>query len=486
MTSAAGQLLLLSFLTIAWTTTVTSLCTFHHPTTHHLDHDVIIVGGSITGIATAVALKTQLNSPINTQIYERATSLEPTGALLSLFPNGMTALQYILGDLQTTRDPKATLCDKLNEQSVPLQRTIIKQVQGGRVTDERVVKSVDKSNEGKSPGRYILWYQLQNILLEALEASSSADENCLSLGCEFQSYSFDKSTGLIHATFKSRNDTGEITFTKTCRLLIGADGIRSTLRPLISRSGSGYLPPPQIRSYKRIIFRAQIDATGVASDLMPTIGVAVVYKSATNVGQIFKLQPCSEAKIVALTATASTEEDTEETVRQWNSNEAISNWRKAFSDFTTDVLDLIDQVPTSSVYANCVSDLQLDDKDQSPTLCWSNGDEPVVLVGDAVHGMTPSLGQGANVCLEDAVELAMILRHMTETADSSIRDMTYEQVMETARRLQSVRNDRVVEIHRSSRNQASLKLSAESSLKNYQEKNEDFFRRLYEWKPTSF
>mmetsp|Transcript_35670 Transcript_35670/g.72955 ORF Transcript_35670/g.72955 Transcript_35670/m.72955 type:complete len:482 (-) Transcript_35670:48-1493(-) len=478
MTSATG---LLSFLSIVWT--VTSLCTsrpsIKHPPQNHPDHDVIIVGGSICGLATSVALKTQL-SPINVQIYERATSLKPTGALLSLFPNGMTALQNILGSLQTKSETKATLFDVLNQQSVSSQCTIIKQVQEGKVTDERVVKSVDKSNEGKSPGRFILWYQLQNILLEALESASLVDENFISLGCEFQSYSFDNSTGFIHATFKSRTDMGEITFTKTCKLLIGADGIRSTLRPLISRSDS----MPQIRSYKRIIFRALIDANGVDPEIIPRIGAAVVYKSATNVGQIFKLQSCSEAKTIAVTATASTE-DTEEVVRQWHSTEAISNWRKAFSDFPTDVLDLIDLCPPSSAYTNCVSDLQIDDKDQSPTLCWSNGDEPVVLVGDAVHGMTPSLGQGGNVCMEDAIELAMIMRRTTKTADTSIVDLTHAQVMETIRRLQSARNGRVVEIHRSSRNQASIKLSADSSLKNYQEKNEAFFRRLYEWTPTS-
>ncbi len=470
---------LLTFLSIIWT--VTSLCTHHsnnkqHHYPNYPDHDVIIVGGSICGLATAAALKSQI-SPINVQIYERATSLKPTGALLSLFPNGMTALQNILGDLQTTRDPKLSLYEKLNQQSVPSQCTIIKQVQTGQVTDERVVKSVDKSNEGKSPGRFILWYQVQNILLEALEATSSADENCMSLGCEFQSYTFDNSSGLIYAAFKSGENT---ILTKTCRLLIGADGIRSTIRPLISQSGS----TPQIRSYKRIIYRALIDATNVALDLIPSIGTAVVYKSTTNVGQIFKLQSCSEAKTIALTATASTE-DTEEVVRQWHSSEMISNWRNAFSDFPTDVLDLIDLCPPSSVYTNCVNDLQIDDEEQLPTLCWSNGDEPVLLVGDAVHGMTPSLGQGANVCVEDAIELAMIMRQTCEAADTSIEGLTHMQVIETIRRMQSVRNDRVVEIHRSSRNQASIKLSAESSLKNYQEKNEDFFRRLYQWTPTS-
>lgn len=60
----------------------------------------------------------------------------------------------------------------------------------------------------------------------------------------------------------------------------------------------------------------------------------------------------------------------------------------------------------------------------------------------------------------------------------STRELTYDQIMETIKLLQSMRNDRVVEIHRFSRNQASLKLSADSSLKEYQKKNQDFFERL--------
>ena len=65
------------------------------------DHDVIIIGGSIVGLATAVALTSSSSSPITAPsppkvvIYERARHITPIGALLSIFPNGITALKLI-------------------------------------------------------------------------------------------------------------------------------------------------------------------------------------------------------------------------------------------------------------------------------------------------------------------------------------------------------------------------------------------------------
>ena len=47
-----------------------------------------------------------------------------------------------------------------------------------------------------------------------------------------------------------------------------------------------------------------------------------------------------------------------------------------------------------------------------PLRTWQRG--RVVLIGDAAHGMLPHHGQGANLTIEDAITLAVLLRNMAE------------------------------------------------------------------------
>lgn len=61
---------------------------------------------------------------------------------------------------------------------------------------------------------------------------------------------------------------------------------------------------------------------------------------------------------------------------------------------------MVDIVPATAIHENSVFDVDFFGN-------WSTGG--VVLVGDAAHAMTPALGQGGNVELEDALELASIL-----------------------------------------------------------------------------
>ena len=91
-------------------------------------------------------------------------------------------------------------------------------------------------------------------------------------------------------------------------------------------------------------------------------------------------------------------------ISQFASEQQMKQRNKWHIDFAPDVRNLIDAIPSSSIYANCVCDTDfqrtwIDDNTAS-----------IVIIGDAAHSMTPSLGQGANVGLEDAAELGHLLR----------------------------------------------------------------------------
>ena len=71
------------------------------------------------GLATAVALTSPSYSsspPLKIAVYERSRRIKPIGALLSLFPNGLTALRSI----------DATVCYEVEQVSIPLRRSEIK------------------------------------------------------------------------------------------------------------------------------------------------------------------------------------------------------------------------------------------------------------------------------------------------------------------------------------------------------------------------
>ncbi|KAL7470410.1 hypothetical protein ACHAXS_010648 [Conticribra weissflogii] len=485
------------------------------------DHDVIIVGGGIVGLATAATLS--LEPKLRTHVYERATAIKPVGALLSIFPNGRRALKYILGERKAVSFPDCKLDDVLDCQCIPLLGTVVKAVSNGTFLDERTMMTTANSARNSTSGTFILWHQLQNILLDALSEGRGNGRDipaCLSLGCEFLNYTINEAKGLVHVTFASTRNEGSsdesTTFTKSCRLLIGADGIRSNLRQQVFSRSASKQTDRGIRSYQRLVFRALIDAGKITSlsnatgdneampSLMPSKGIAVLYKSAKYVGQVFKIWTCSEGKIVAITSTSPINSGSvdinetgnesssvkavaikEEAVRQWNSTIVKSKWKQNFSDFPTEVLDIIDRISDTAIYANCVSDLEIQHGEagrSSPILPWSNGLEPVILVGDAVHAMTPSLGQGANVGLEDALELGSVLRNLL--LENDVDDITTNDLLASIDAFKHARNDRVAEIHFFSRQQALNKQSSESSLKRYQEQNADFFERLYGWEPV--
>jgi len=169
--------------------------------------------------------------------------------------------------------PGFTLDEVVDYQCIPLLGTIVKAVCNGTILEDRTMKTTANLTKNSTSGTFILWHQLQDILLEALSIEKNENgryiQQCLSLGCEFLNYRIDEETGLVHVTFSRSWKDAPIdeskTFTKTCRLLIGADGIRSTLRQQILSRCASTQTDRGIRSYQRLVFRALIDADKITS-----------------------------------------------------------------------------------------------------------------------------------------------------------------------------------------------------------------------------
>lgn len=87
----------------------------------------------------------------------------------------------------------------------------------------------------------------------------------------------------------------------------------------------------------------------------------------------------------------------------------LSDWRKRATAMWPQAAPIIDQFQSPAVFSRATyRDVRVGR--------WSDG--PFVLIGDAAHGTSPQLGQGANMGLIDAVELA---EGLGEDAPRSVR-----------------------------------------------------------------
>ncbi|KAF5175064.1 Monooxygenase [Thalictrum thalictroides] len=85
-----------------------------------IEEDVVIVGGGIAGLATALALK---RIGIQSLVLEKASDLRTTGAALSLFPNALLALDAL------------GVSHKLTSIYTPIQKGYVTNVTNGTVTE---------------------------------------------------------------------------------------------------------------------------------------------------------------------------------------------------------------------------------------------------------------------------------------------------------------------------------------------------------------
>lgn len=314
---------------------------------------VVIVGAGIAGLCTAAGLSSM---GAEVTLLERSAEVRGGGSGLSLFGNGLRALESL--------GLRAAVPD-----AVGVSLT----VNGTRRADGRWLTRFDPS------------------AIEQLRVVRRGDLHEALLGRLGSGVEIRTGTAVREVRDGSvRLEDG--TSIDSCDLVVGADGLRSRVRPAVADD-----PGVAYRGY--VAWRAvtarpvHLDAAG------ETMGR----------GQRFGIAPLPDGHVYWFASV---------TYGQSGEPGGIDEVRQRFSGWHAPIGEILDATDPTDVGVLPIEELA------RPLSTFVRGRR--VLVGDAAHAMTPNLGQGANQAMEDAATLAALLGQGGAGVDEALR--TYDRL----------------------------------------------------------
>ena len=190
--------------------------------------------------------------------------------------------------------------------------------------------------------------------------------------------------------------------------LVGADGIRSVVRG-------------QLHGPKDPVYRGYVIWRGIAP--VPRGGVRGHLMEYWGRGQRFGLMPIGQGRMCWY-ATRNAPPGEPEADRKETVERLFQGWHPS-------ILDLIAATDPGAILRN-------EARDRPPLKAWGRGN--VTLLGDAAHPITPNVGQGACLAIEDAAVLARCLRSAANVAEGfrsyeAVRRRRTAQIAARARRI---------------------------------------------------
>nr|AEE65479.1 oxidoreductase [uncultured bacterium BAC AB649/1850] len=316
----------------------------------------LVIGGGVAGPVMAMALQ---KAGIAATVHEAyASTADGIGGGLSIAPNGLDALDAIGAG------------DRVRAIGRPLSGTVLRSWKGKRLGELSVPA-------GLPALRFVWRAELSRALGDEAAARGIHVEHGKRL------VGVEESSSGVTAVFADGTSA-------TADVLIGADGIRSTVRRLIDPAA----PEPE---YAGLLgFAAEVADTGLA----PTEGrLNISYGRNASFGYLVH-DDGSGGWFVNLPHRRLTVAE----ARQVDDRVWLERLRAAFAQDRSLAPDLLARTDPADLLITG----PLETLPTVPT--WSR--DRMVLVADAVHATSPSAGQGASLAFESAVQLARSLRDL--------------------------------------------------------------------------
>jgi len=313
---------------------------------------IVIIGAGIGGLTAALALLRRGFRPV---VYERAPVAREIGAGVIIWPNARRALR----DLEIDGALAAISSDVRTSYFCDYATGSILDVRWGKQLIEKHGMGNLQVHRG----------DLHGLLLQSVLANNA---EAVHPGHQFIRLAQDGDGITVEFANGAR---------VPCDVVVGADGNASAVR--------SYLFPGEAPVFTgQVSFRALIPW-----DVVPPAIAERKYAMYPGPQRMLLHYPLRGGRIMNLVAngrSASWEEE------GWAIPAANEEFAAAYSDFAPEVVAMIRSIPAGSLFKWGL-------RDREPLATWTKG--RVTMLGDAAHPMTPFLGQGACIAIEDGLVL---------------------------------------------------------------------------------
>ncbi|KAK5445316.1 hypothetical protein LTS15_010097 [Exophiala xenobiotica] len=361
---------------------------------------VLIAGGSIGGLATAIALRAQGHS---VTIYEQAFTPETMGAGITIFPNSVKALEMLGIDTK------------------PVQATRITKITRAQIEDDGVSDTLESDLDAQAwPWHQTTYSDLFVALWESVHDNSKPGPK-IEIITSKSVCRVDTAKAMLYFSNGS-HAVGDV--------VIGADGVHSVCR--------SFVPGGSLQRFriKRHVFRALIPRERLEKDPLTAkfVGEAGHAHCYNHNDKSLLITPASNGKNVCVKFL-------------YEDRTAFQNLSKDWRDPSSKrkLLRMTGGLPEECVALfGKISDRDLQDQpiwDMDPLTTFQS--QRMALMGDAAHPMPPYCGQRIAMALEDALALGVILEPDTPVGEiedrlklySRTRKQRAEAVQQTTRGL---------------------------------------------------